>query len=153
MFRLFCRRNESRDLVNSRLFDQDTFYPTFLRDIQQSQHQVIIESPFITSRRFNMLLPALQQARKRGVEIRINTRPPEEHDDLMRTEAAVAISKLQNIGMDVFYTGRLHRKIAIIDDEVVWEGSLNILSQRDSCEVMRRIGSKRHAQALVDFIS
>lgn len=95
MFRFFCGRSDSRDLVDSRLYDQDTFYPAFLCDVQQSQRQVIVESPFITFRRFNMLLPALQQARKRGVEIRINTRPPEEHDNLIRTEAVEAISMLQ----------------------------------------------------------
>lgn len=152
MFRLFRRRNDSLELVDSRLYDQDTFYPAFLRDIRQAKRKMIIESPFITLRRFNMLLPALQQARKRGVEIRINTRPPEEHDEPMQREAAEAISLLQKIGVTVFYTGRLHRKIAVIDDEVLWEGSLNILSQWDSCEIMRRTKSHKLAILTLDFI-
>ncbi len=35
----------------------------------------------------------------------------------------------------------LHRKLAVIDANIVWEGSLNILSQARSAEFMRRIVS------------
>lgn len=36
--------------------------------------------------------------------------------------------------------------------KVLWEGSLNILSQHDSCEVMRRIHSERLANEMIKFI-
>lgn len=39
------------------LYDQDTFYKAFERDLLSAQQEVIIESPFITERRMSVLLP------------------------------------------------------------------------------------------------
>lgn len=39
-----------------------------------------------------------------------------------------------------------------IDDNILWEGSLNILSQNDSCEFMRRINSLTHTQDTLRFV-
>ncbi len=36
-------------------------------------------------------------------------------------------------------TGNFHRKLAVIDRTILWEGSLNILSQNRSQKVMSRI--------------
>ncbi len=34
------------DLLTSTLYDQDTFYPQFIRDLQQCSSEVVIESPW-----------------------------------------------------------------------------------------------------------
>ncbi|HMT19521.1 MAG TPA: hypothetical protein PKD15_05805, partial [Candidatus Saccharibacteria bacterium] len=45
-----------------------------------------------------------------------------------------------------------HRKLAMIDDYILWEGSLNMLSQNGSKEVMRRSVSKELCQQMMQFI-
>jgi phosphatidylserine/phosphatidylglycerophosphate/cardiolipin synthase-like enzyme len=133
-----------------RLYDEKTFYSAFIRDILKARTCVVIESPFITKRRFYELLPALQDCLNRGVRIVINTRNPDEHDPIMLEQSLKCIELLQELGVEVLYTFRLHRKIAIIDG-IIYEGSLNILSQNDSCEIMRRTADAKYAQALIDF--
>ena len=59
---------------------------------------------------------------------------------------------MQEIGIKVFYTIKHHRKLAIIDEEILWEGSLNILSQGDSCEIMRRTVSSSLVYQMLCFI-
>ncbi len=125
-------------MFNSSLFNQDTFYKAFIKDLNNSRDTVIIESPFITKKRMVQLMPVLRKLRLRDVRIVVNTKPLDEHNPLLYEQALWAISEMQVIGIDVFMTVGHHRKIAIIDD-VLWEGSLNILSQNDSCELMRRI--------------
>lgn len=49
-------------------------------------------------------------------------------------------------------TGAHHRKLAIIDDDILWEGGLNVLSQNDSCEIMRRIKSNEVFKQMMQFI-
>lgn len=44
------------------------------------------------------------------------------------------------------------RKIAVIDGRILWEGSLNILSQGNSREVMRRIESEELTKQMVRFL-
>lgn len=153
MFSLFNRPVAPVDLLNSKLYDQDSFYPAFLKDLASCHSEVIIECPFITSRRLKTLLPTLEKLKARKVRIAINTRDPRTHDEDYRQEDAhEAISKLQHMGVQVLYTGNHHRKIAILDRNILYEGSLNILSQNDSCEMMRRIESIQLAWQMVRFI-
>lgn len=134
----------------SRLCDQTDFYRAFEQDLRSAQRCIVIESPFITERRFYSILPLIERAVYRGVIVTINTRNPDEHEPVMRDQALNCISILQELGAIVIYTGALHRKIAIIDN-VTWEGSLNILSQSDSCEIMRRTESSEYVRQLVRF--
>lgn len=137
---------------NSALFDNNTFYRAFERDLRCAKRSVIIESPFITSRRMVHLLPILRKLRNRGVNIVVNTRNPEEHNDEYGIQGKDAIAVMQDIGVRVLYTVKHHRKLAIIDKEILWEGSLNILSQGDSCEIMRRTKSSSLVCQMISFI-
>lgn len=139
-------------LLTSKLYDNDTFYKAFTRDLLRARDYVLIESPFITSRRMNELVPILAKLRRRNVRIIINTRNPDEHVSEYQTQALEAVEALQTLGVTVLYTVKHHRKLAVIDKEIVWEGSLNILSQNDSCEMMRRSVSSFLAMETLNFI-
>lgn len=153
MLRLFNRSAAPTDLLGSKLYDQDTFYPAFMKDLANCHSEVVIECPFITNRRLKTLLPTLEKLKARKVRIAINTRDPRTHDEgHWQDDAHEAIPKLQHMGVQVLYTGNHHRKVAILDRSILYEGSLNILSQNDSCEVMRRIESTSLAWQMVRFI-
>ena len=135
-------KSSPTDLLTSTLYNEETFYATFLKDLGRCQSEVILESPFVTNRRLKLLIPTLQKLKDRKVRIAINTRDPKTHDEgYLQDEATDAISTLQHMGVHVIYTGNHHRKLAILDRQILYEGSLNILSQNNSCEVMRRIES------------
>lgn len=136
----------------SKLYDQNTFYKAFERDLKHCRRELIIESPFITTRRMNALLPLFARLRKRGVNIVINTRNPAEHDGDYYFQALDAVTAMQDLGITVLYTVGHHRKLAIIDREIFHEGSLNILSYSDSCEIMRRVVSSTETEILINFI-
>ncbi|GAC1371286.1 MAG: hypothetical protein NVSMB39_4890 [Candidatus Saccharimonadales bacterium] len=140
------------ELLTSRLHDQTDFYPVFSRDLSNATREVIIESPFVSHKRMNALYPSFRALAKRGVVIVINTRHPSEHDGEYVIQASSAISELQNMGVIVLFTGGHHRKLAILDRFILWEGSLNILSQSNSCEIMRRIEAPELAEEMVQYI-
>ena len=135
-----------------RLFDDETFDHAFLKDMRKCRSSLVIESPFIRLNRVLDLLPIFTKLRSKGVQVVINTRPPEEHDAEYQYQAEEAISLLQNIDVRILFTVRHHRKLAIVDREIFWEGSLNILSYYDSCEIMRRTVSASDAETLLNFI-
>ena len=149
--RLFRQRN-SNDAIGSKLYDNNTFYRALEKDILSCRHEAIIESPFITMRRLKLLMPFIRSAKLKGVNVVVNTKSPEEHEDFLRLEAERGIVELQEIGVKVLFTGGHHRKLAIFDRRLLWEGSLNILSQNDSCEVMRRINSTLLAEQMIRFV-
>jgi len=150
--RIFNRRNvDVSGLLASQLYNEQTFYKAFERDLLRCTEEVVIESPFITVRRANILRPILQKLTAHRVRVVINTRHPQEHDERFEFEAMESIALFQQLGVEVLFTGGHHRKLAILDRRVLYEGSLNILSQNDSCEVMRRIESGSLARQMIVF--
>lgn len=150
---LFSRTYTVADtgLISSKLYDQDTFYDALDRDLRYARSLVVIESPFITKKRITRIIPALQRLQRRGIKIIVNTKPFSEQEGDMVRQAMEGVEALQDIGIEVLMTVGHHRKLAIIDD-ILYEGSLNILSQNDSCEFMRRIQSGMLAEQMLDFI-
>lgn len=144
-------RRSTASLAGSQLFNDQTFYKVFEKDLDFCQHEAVIESPFLTVRRVTSLLPSLRKAIGRGVVVTINTKSPDEQEGYLGNEARQIIPVLQEIGVRVLFTGGHHRKLAIFDRRVLWEGSLNILSQNDSCEIMRRMESEQHALEMIHF--
>lgn len=140
------------ELMSSQLFDESDFYDAFLKDLAKCQQEVILESPFATNKRVSLLLPMLEKLKNRGVRIIISTRDPEEHDNYLCDEARRSLSVLQHLGIHVIYTENCHRKLAILDRNILWEGSLNILSQCRSKEVMRRTKSTSLAWQMTRFV-
>ena len=141
------------ELVRSKLYNEDTFYKAFVSDLKKCREEVFIESPFMTTRRVSMLLPTLQRLKKRGVIVVINTKDPKELDNTMRLDAHKALSLLLHEGIQVVFVESIHRKIAVLDNTKLWEGSLNILSQNNSKEIMRRTASEKLAKQLMAFTS
>lgn len=145
-------RNPSASFDKSSLHDQETFYAAFTKDLGSCKNEMILESPYMTSKRVRLLLPTFCKMLSKGVKITVNTRPPEQHDEYMKVQSQDAINMLLDVGVQVLFTGGHHRKLAIIDRQILWEGSLNILSQRESCEIMRRIDSEALAKQMIRFV-
>ncbi len=154
MFRfLRLSKPQPNDLLTSTLYDESTFYATFMRDLNHCQKETIIESPYMTTPRVAQLAPILRKLVQRGVKVTVNTRFPGHHDELLRIQAWMTVKRLKQIGVKVrFFNDYHHRKIAVLDDRILWEGSLNILSQCRSREIMRRIESEQLTKQMIQFL-
>ncbi|MDE2025033.1 MAG: hypothetical protein KGJ07_00905 [Patescibacteria group bacterium] len=140
-------------MFNSSLFDEKTFYQAFLDDLSHSYQEVIIESPFITTSRMKTFDRVFQNLVKKDVKIFIITRDPKEHDGGYEVQSEDAIRWCEEIGIQILLcSGNHHRKLAMIDRKILWEGSLNILSQSNSREIMRRIDDNVVTQEMFNFL-
>lgn len=137
----------------SSLFDETTFYSRFTRDLLDCNTEVLIESPFITSDRVIHLYPIFEKLIQRGIRVYIVTRDPREHVNGYERQSEDEIRRFEALGVQVFISqGNHHRKLAILDRRILWEGSLNILSQAKSREIMRRIEGKMWADQMLKFL-
>jgi phosphatidylserine/phosphatidylglycerophosphate/cardiolipin synthase-like enzyme len=140
-------------MFKSSLFNEKNFYPAFIRDLQNCKQEVVIESPYISQKRITYLLPTLQRLVERGVKVHIVTRDPSEHTQKMAEEAELAIQFCEEVGVQVLICpGNHHRKMAYLDRSILYEGSLNILSQNASREFMRRIDDKIETNLTLKFL-
>lgn len=142
----------STSLASTRLYDESTFFRAFSADIKQATHKVIIESPYVTVRRATELASICNRLIKNGIRIVIYTRNPTHHDGDLTRQAYIGIGILKDAGIKVKICDDMrHRKIAIIDDSILWEGSLNMLSQINSREIMRRTDSSELCVQMLRF--
>jgi hypothetical protein len=134
-------------------FKAPDFYAEFESDIVNAKENISIVSAFVTARRVRMLEENLRAAAERGVTIRVLTKPANDQFDEtgLRSSSSEGIKILKNLGARVEFNPETHEKIAVIDNSIVWHGSLNIFSQRESSEsMMRFIGEKTARQLLTN---
>lgn len=138
---------------NSQLYDEKTFYKAFMSDLEDCKEEVIIESPFITAERTKLFLPVFNKLLRHKVRIYVFTRDPKEHYFGLEFQSETAVRTFEAIGVQTLLCkGNHHRKLAILDRKILWEGSLNILSQTKSREIMRRIENRESAQEMYNFL-
>jgi len=127
-------------------FTEVTFYPAFLSDLERAQDSVTVVSPYATGRGTRRWIDPLRIAIARGVRVRVLTRPPEDPPGNRLVDA------LRTLGVSVILRARMHEKIAILDRRILWHGSLNIMSHRDTSESMLRIESAAACRTVSDAI-
>ncbi len=138
---------------NAELFNEKTFYRSFIKDLFEAKREVIIYSPFITKHRTDFYKNIIEKLRKRNIEVFIFTRPIEEYSSILQPQIECALKRYEEMGVCVFYLGKyIHEKAAIIDREILWEGSLNILAHRAGNEMMRRIRDEDSAMQVISHI-
>jgi phosphatidylserine/phosphatidylglycerophosphate/cardiolipin synthase-like enzyme len=143
-----------KQMNNSSLFNEKTFYNRFIADLFYCETEVIIESPFISRSRMLKLFPIFEDLIKRNIQITVITRDPNEHTEPYNLQSEEVIQYFEQIGIrTLLCVGNHHRKLAIVDRRILWEGSLNILSQTRSREIMRRIESKELTEEMFSFLN
>jgi hypothetical protein len=131
------------------LFTERNFYPVFLEDVRSAKEEVIILSPFVSSKRSGQFVELFRVLVERGVKVNVYTRPPRGQVTDFALNAAEVVEQMRAIGVQVVERWKMHQKVAIVDRKVAWEGSLNILSHRDSGEQMRRLPFEKSVNELL----
>lgn len=134
-------------------FTEGTFYPAFATDLARAHESVVILSPFATGRGTARWVEPLRAALARRVRVRIVTRPAEGAGGSDTDDVGELVRGLRDLGVAVDLRARMHEKIAIIDGRILWHGSLNILSHRDTHESMLRLQSPAACEQLGRFLT
>ena len=135
------------------LYNEKTFYRAFSRDLLAAKKEVVVYCPFISKYRSEYFSRIFRHLKRRNIALFIFTRPLEEHELLARSEISVALKDYEELGACIIHLpGQIHAKAAIIDREILWDGSLNILSQRESREMMRRTVDEDISKQMLDHL-
>lgn len=105
------------------LYDEDVLPAELLSYIEGAQHSIWIWSPWI-GKRVQMFLPALEAAQNRGVKVRILTRPAMQVSASLHKSLEAVRSRIR----DVLCLWQEHQKLVVIDERLVFMGSMNVLS-------------------------
>ena len=134
------------------IYDGKSFYQTYCNDISCAVKEVLIVSPFMRKGRITQLIKNFTEAVLNGVSITVITRPPEDFKEKDREIVAKNISQLQDYGIKVIEKAGFHQKFTIIDQDIVWYGSVNFLSFGISEESIMRFTNADIAGQLMDTV-
>ena len=136
---------ESIEDIHS-IFNSLNFSPVYNADIIAAQREVVIVSPFLGYKRVAASVLQLSAAK---AKITVITRPPEGYPEKDRARISACISTLSSRGITVKTKDNIHQKFAVIDQRLVWYGSINLLSYGFAEESIMRIESMSIAGELI----
>jgi superfamily II DNA or RNA helicase len=131
------------------IFNKSSFLPVFANDITAAKREALIVSPFVTRRRALHMLPLLEAAVKNGVRTIVVTRPPEDLKEKDGSALRETLKALGNSGVRLAFRSKIHQKFAVIDQKIVWYGSINLLGYGDAEESLMRLESANIANELI----
>jgi superfamily II DNA or RNA helicase len=131
------------------IFDKSNFLPVFNNDILAAEREILIVSPFVTKSRTMQMLQQLEIALRNKSKVIVVTRPTEDFREKQPTALQGTLNMLQNAGVNVVFRANIHQKFAIIDQKVVWYGSINLLSFGSAEESIMRLESPNIASELL----
>jgi superfamily I DNA and/or RNA helicase len=129
-------------------FTGEGFYKAFEKDLRSVKSKVFLASPFTTAQGTDRWMQTFRDLRAKEVEIVGFTKPVNEKDS--STNSAQIHSGLETVFKELRPVSKMHEKLAVFDQRVVWLGSLNILSHKNSTEIMVRIDSPDFAQSIIE---
>lgn len=114
----------------SKVYDAKRFDVSLLDDIKAAKGLVVIISPFLSKLKVEEFINAreVKEVLNKGVRIVVVTRPPNPKEVEKTNEHEKCIKMLEDTGVKVTVESRLHFKAVIIDNEVIYLGSINPLS-------------------------
>ena len=129
-------------------FTGEGFYKAFDKDLRSVKSKVFLASPFTTAQGTERWMQTFRDLRAKDVEIIGFTKPVNEKDSA--TNSAEIHTGLEGVFKELRPVSKMHEKLAVFDQRIVWLGSLNILSHKNSTEIMVRIESPDFAQSIID---
>lgn len=134
------------------IYDGKSFYTVYCQDIKSAHKEILIVSPFMRKSRISQLSKVLSQAVQNGAKVTVITRPPDDFKEAEQKSVKENTVLLQNYGVRVIYKSDFHQKFTVVDNQIVWYGSVNFLSFGTNEESIMRFVSFDIAGELTDTV-
>jgi phosphatidylserine/phosphatidylglycerophosphate/cardiolipin synthase-like enzyme len=144
-----AKGEELKDTILDIIFDNNNFMPVFIQDINAATKDILIVSPFVRKMRTLQMTKHLKVALEKKVRVLIVTRPKEDFKSKDHATIQRTLDLLTDNGVSVVFKSNIHQKFAVMDQNIVWYGSINLLSYGSAQESIMRIESSNIANELV----
>ena len=120
-------------------------------DLTETRSNVVISSPRLNNEKVNRIIAELSGQQEMGVKVTVVTWHPDAYKygkDYVRMEL---MERLRKAGFEIKLVENDCEHYAIIDDEIVWYGSMNLLSKENVDDNLMRVCSKEIAAELLEL--
>ena len=149
-YELACGLQIGKQTVNA-IYDWDNYSTYYHKDLLGANNNIIISSPVISGPKVYELINLLKEKQMSGVQITIVTWAP---DSYRFGDAAYWMQLHEDMRQAGFYIKTVEEsceRFAVIDQEVVWCGNINLLAKDKVDDSIMRVLSKEIASELMEI--
>ena len=133
------------------IYDIENYAETYWKDLEEANSAVVVSSPKLNNQKVDRIINMLGKRRELGVKVTIVTWHPDAYKygkDDVRMEL---MEGLRKAGFEIRLVEESCEHYAVIDNEIVWYGSVNLLSKEDAEDNLMRVCSKDIAAELLEM--
>ena len=133
------------------IYDIENYAETYWKDLEEANSAVVVSSPRLNNQKVDRIINLLGKRRELGVKVTIVTWHPDAYKygkDDVRMEL---MERLRKAGFEIRLVEESCEHYAVIDNEIVWYGSVNLLSKEDAEDNLMRVCSKDIAAELLEM--
>ena len=133
------------------IYDIGNYAETYWKDLEEANSAVVVSSPRLNNQKVDRIINMLGKRRELGVKVTIVTWHPDAYKygkDDVRMEL---MERLRKAGFEIRLVEESCEHYAVIDNEIVWYGSVNLLSKEDTEDNLMRVCSKDIAAELLEM--
>lgn len=149
-YELCVNMNGEKQKANA-IYDIENYAETYWKDIEEANLAVVVSSPRLNNQKVDRIIKMLGKRRELGVKVTIVTWHPDAYKygkDDVRMEL---LERLRKAGFEIRLVEENCEHYAVIDNEIVWYGSVNLLSKEDAEDNLMRVCSKDIAAELLEM--
>jgi superfamily II DNA or RNA helicase len=145
-----CAEVVDKQEVGNSIFDSLGYWAVFEKDVLSAEMNIVISSPFLSSRKVEWFVDQSEILQKRGVTVTVFSSSPEEYPEDGREHHMDLLGRLASAGICVKTQNHCHERYAVIDQSLVWYGNINLLSRGKEDDSLMRIVSPEIAAELLE---
>lgn len=130
--------------------DEEGFFERFTGDLNSSSKSIFAFAPYFGEFRWPRIQPHFSAALARGVEITFIVPPL--HEAQNKSYVREVVRNLRTMGAVVVEASGIHGKDVIIDEGILYTGSMNWSSNRGRFENIHRIQAPSYVRQYLDFV-
>lgn len=134
------------------IYDIENYAETYWKDLEEANSAVVVSSPRLNNQKVDRIINMLGKRREFGVKVTIVTWHPDAYKygkDDVRMEL---MERLRKAGFEIRLVEESCEHYAVIDNDIVWYGSVNLLSKEDAEDNLMRVCSKDIAAELLEML-
>lgn len=146
-------KQENLEFQNTKtnlIYSEKTYQDVYLNDIQNDKNEIVISSPYMTKSRLTYLLTKLTAPILNGSIVTIITKSPDKNDSAKTEKFNELVRLINSANIKLVVCEKLSQKFSIIDQNIVWYGSVNFLAYNRSDESVMRLDSLELGEELLD---
>lgn len=149
-FQLITNRVLSKQTTNA-IYDSGNYADVFERDIVEAEKNILVSSPELTQNKVERFIYLIKARQEIGVSVTVITTEPQNTRYGNPDFYQQIICEMQKSGIHVIVEDEVAEHFAILDDELVWHGGMNLLGEEDAWDNLMRIRSAEVAEELLEL--